>query len=548
VENVGTWCHGIAFWEDTSSSQIKLISLDSKSGTAVSVVLSGPNKGSREVLWTPDLNHPVLQPPEGVAQAYNNGAKVFSKGLAVQGGVAYFGVSYARAPNLRATVPETLLVAVELSTKKELWVRTVKSNGLINQIMTRSNLGDIQLPAEMSSVELTYHGGGDDGNGGTLIDFCEDLVGEDEMELCKFDTEGRHHCNNAKVMKACCLCKGGEWSKKPLLAGHLDREIMKMKSNDIVTATATFVHTHQCLDENGMTKRIPLEMKSKSQSSMVSDLDRDLNFIVKHLCNVNVKPLQDLILELGDEGFTHSAQIEKNNAVVTDRKKLLDKWKPGVQTALLIFSTKDVAEIYHFPWLNEWLPLIQELILQPLGIQVNQIVRMQLANMQQGSDIKFHTDKNRWVEIAHRVHVPIVTHPNIFFLAKTHHQRDAENTILRIKSNAGEVYEFNNAKGHAVRNDGDSRVHLIIDWADEAMYDEEGNGQAKFVTLRPKEVCSTPKGSMLLQCVDGANSWMKSAEDHMTSIEKQLETAIESMKEANNSVKEAESLKEACER
>ena len=102
VQNVGRWCHRIAFWEDKSSSplQIKLISLDSKSGIAVSVVLTGLNEGEREVLWEPDENHPVLQPPEGVARAYNNGAKVFSKGLAVQGGVAYFGVSYARAPPL----------------------------------------------------------------------------------------------------------------------------------------------------------------------------------------------------------------------------------------------------------------------------------------------------------------------------------------------------------------------------------------------------------------------------------------------------------------
>ena len=56
VQNVGRWCHAIAFWEDKSSSpsQIKLISLDSKSGTAVSVVLTGPNEGEREVLWEPD--------------------------------------------------------------------------------------------------------------------------------------------------------------------------------------------------------------------------------------------------------------------------------------------------------------------------------------------------------------------------------------------------------------------------------------------------------------------------------------------------------------
>ena len=61
VRNVGTWCHGIAFWEDTDTDQIKLISLDSKSGSIVSVVLAGVNYGHREVIWTPDLEHPILR-------------------------------------------------------------------------------------------------------------------------------------------------------------------------------------------------------------------------------------------------------------------------------------------------------------------------------------------------------------------------------------------------------------------------------------------------------------------------------------------------------
>ena len=71
---------------------------------------------------------------------------------------------------------------------------------------------------------------------------------------------------------------------------------------------------------------------------------------------------------------------------------------------------------------------------------------------------------------------------------------------MRIKSNAGEVYEFNNAKGHAVRNFGPTRVHLIIDWVEKAMYDEKENRMDALIKLRPREICTNSKGSNKLQC------------------------------------------------
>jgi len=503
IQNVGNWCHGIAFWEDdtdaSSPSQIKLISLDSKSGTAVSVVLVGPNVGTREVLWEPDEDrYPILRPPEGVARAYNNGAKVFSKGLAVQGGVAYFGVSYARAPLLRATVPETLLVAVDLKTKKELWGRVVQSNGLINQILTKSYLGHVQLPDEISSLELIHHGGG-----GKLVDFCEDIVLENEENaarsevMCKTAYVDPTECHEPNARALCCACRGGARREEPLLAGKLDREVMKIE--DFVNATVTFVPNHQCRDKDGLTKRLPLEMKTRSNIPTITDIDRDLNYIVKHLCNINVEPIQKLVADMGDEGFTIEYQHNGNNAVITNRQ-VMDRFKPGCNAITLIFSSKRADKVYHFPWLNEWLPMLRELVLEPLGIPLNQIMRMQLANMPRGSDIRFHSDRNAWVQTAHRTHIPIITHPDIFFLAEMRHRKDEDHAILRIKSHAGEVYEFNNAKGHAVRNVGPSRVHLIIDWVEDALYDEEKGDVEKLVKLRPSEVCTHPKGINELQC------------------------------------------------
>ena len=495
VQNVGTWCHGIAFWEDTSvsPSQIKLISLDSKSGTAVSVILSGPNAGFREVLWTPDEDHPVLVPPKGVANAYNNGAKIFSKGLAVQGGVAYFGVSYARTPPLRQTVPESLLVAVDLAEKKELWTRTVRSNGLIQQILTKSSIGDVQLPRDVSSVELTYHGAA----GGQMVEICDDIISEqagtgsdvDYEKICALaydDTKAM--CPQAQANSFCCACRGGQRSKAPLVSGVLDKEIMNIEEE--VNATVTFIQHSRCLNTEGRTKHLPLEYMNNGVNGRlrsIESINSDLKFIVKHLCHLNVEALTKRMLDLGDEGFSKEFQLKNGNSF----RGVQENIKRSVSSINLVFSSKSTDVVYHFPWLSDWLPMLEELILRPLQIPINQIIRMQFANMPEGSDIAFHQDKNTWVVTGHRVHVPIITHPDIFFLTKVKSPLKDHSELLRIKSNAGEAYEFNNAMTHGVHNLGSRRVHLIIDWVESPIDDKE------LIKVNPGEVCIM-KGQILL--------------------------------------------------
>jgi len=112
---------------------------------------------------------------------------------------------------------------------------------------------------------------------------------------------------------------------------------------------------------------------------------------------------------------------------------------------------------------------------------------MQLASMPKGSDIKWHQDKNSWVREAHRVHVPIVTHSDVFFLSRV----TQNDPILRIKSDVGEVYEFNNAFPHRVRNDGSTRVHFIFDWMNKPTYDDKINGS--LTILSPRTSCDNSK-------------------------------------------------------
>jgi len=499
VTNMGTWCHNTAFWKDEATSQVKLVALNSKAGSIVSVVVSGPNVGERNEIWLPDMNHPVLIPPKGVARAYKNGAHVFSKGLAVQDNVAFFGVSYARAPNLRQTVPESLLVAVDLITGKEKWVRVIRSNGLIGQILTESYLGwQMQLPADMSTIEMTYHG-----VGGIMVKICDDAddyVDEGETPFCddfaSVDRKINMKCKGTsqlakKGKELCCACGGGDEYQSPMLAGGLDAEILKVE--DHITATTTFAQSSECLDANGVTKQLPLKMKQKREVRNITNFDMDLQLIIKHLCNLDVDPIAQRLIGMGDDGtnldkqFTNDFQTNNGNAIIKARS-FENKIKLGATGMQLIFSSRSANEIYHFPWLNDWLPMLEERIFKPIGVPVNRIIRMMFANMPEGSTINFHQDKNTWVQRAHRVHVPIITHQDIFFLSQIiaydPETEESEKQILRVKSNAGEVYEFNNALAHAVRNLGSSRIHLIIDWTEEPIE------ESAIVKLSPGDLCA----------------------------------------------------------
>jgi len=509
VVNVGNWCHGISFWEDTgwngsdsTESQIKLISLDSKSGTLVSVVLSGPNYGDRQVLWEPDLTHPVLVPPHGIAKAYYDGAMVFSKGLAVQCGVAYFGVSYARAPPLRKTVPESLLVAVDLSTKRELWVRTIRSNGLINQILAQSYLGEVALPADSSTTELTYHS-----IGSRLVNTCTDLELPEglQKDMCQMieatmKKNQKFWVNECKdqdyAATFCCVCNGGRSEKMLLTSGKLDEEILNIKEN--VTATVTFVPHNECLDKEGLTKHLPLAVKTAQNIARVKNIDHSLDNMLKYLCTLDIRPLSEMIMEIGHEGFTHQYQHRKGNAIILSQGKI----NPPVSAIFLIFSSNDANLLYYFPWLSDWLPKIHECLLKPLRIPLNKILRMQMANVPRGSHIRFQTDENAWSQKSHRVLVPIVTHAGVFFMSEIKHKNTEENQILRIISNLGEAYEFNNKMVHTMRNTGPSCIYIIIDWVEEPLYDEEESslGKIRLIHLLAGDYCTHPKRYNELQC------------------------------------------------
>jgi len=84
------------------------------------------------------------------------------------------------------------------------------------------------------------------------------------------------------------------------------------------------------------------------------------------------------------------------------------------------------------------------------------ILRAMVARLPAGCRIHRHRDAHPSFSVAHRIHVPLVTNPEVEFLV------DKE----RIAVQEGVAFEINNLLAHQVTNNGTTaRIHFIFDYA-----------------------------------------------------------------------------------
>lgn len=81
----------------------------------------------------------------------------------------------------------------------------------------------------------------------------------------------------------------------------------------------------------------------------------------------------------------------------------------------------------------------------------------QLALLGPGGSIPEHADYGPVLEITHRVHVPLETHPDVRFIVEGE----------AVKLEVGQAYELDNMRLHSVYNASPyRRIHLIVDHYD----------------------------------------------------------------------------------
>ena len=115
-----------------------------------------------------------------------------------------------------------------------------------------------------------------------------------------------------------------------------------------------------------------------------------------------------------------------------------------------------VFDFHDYPLWDEWkdvlLPIMEQAA-KSLGYENYRFPRVMLAKLPARSEISRHSDGDASHYI-HKIHVPLITNPETIFHVGT----EARHLP------AGEIFEVNNKRVHAVKNNGDQdRVHFIFE-------------------------------------------------------------------------------------
>ena len=87
------------------------------------------------------------------------------------------------------------------------------------------------------------------------------------------------------------------------------------------------------------------------------------------------------------------------------------------------------------------------------GYKYSVVRGLNIVKLKEGGKILEHIDSNGYYPFLHRIHLPIVTNENCIFKVGKEKKHLKE----------GNIYEINNCIEHSVENNGESRVHIVID-------------------------------------------------------------------------------------
>lgn len=118
----------------------------------------------------------------------------------------------------------------------------------------------------------------------------------------------------------------------------------------------------------------------------------------------------------------------------------------------------DIGPVYTFPDWVSLRPLVEpvvERVVDKVRTRTGIVTRVALVRLSPGGRIGTHRDGQPMAARAHRLHLPLVVPPNVFYKVGGR----------KFDMKAGHVYDFNNRWPHSVRHDGKRpRVNLFVDY------------------------------------------------------------------------------------
>jgi len=173
---------------------------------------------------------------------------------------------------------------------------------------------------------------------------------------------------------------------------------------------------------------------------------------IRNLGKIDIAALRERVLEVPE------ALWEAEDASKPNRFAELDTTRHIVFRFVPNFL--DWRNAYDRPLMADWRPLLDPVLAQavaPYGYERGDYPRIMLARMAPGGVIQPHRDANPAAKWPHKVHIALVTNPDVTFFVDG----------VGYTFEEGEAVEVNNMSVHAVENRSDfDRIHLIFEYFD----------------------------------------------------------------------------------
>ena len=168
---------------------------------------------------------------------------------------------------------------------------------------------------------------------------------------------------------------------------------------------------------------------------------------MRHLGSVNIAPFVAALAQLPESLWDADVGFQKRLAPYRKTRTIylaMTVGGPGAPTQ----------------YLAGWQPLKE--VFLPIAARIagffprdGRVLNAQVALLGPGDDIPEHVDFGPTLEVSHRVHVPLETHPDVQFVVEGQH----------VSLKVGEAYELDNMRRHRVFNGSPQRrIHIIVDY------------------------------------------------------------------------------------
>lgn len=172
---------------------------------------------------------------------------------------------------------------------------------------------------------------------------------------------------------------------------------------------------------------------------------------MRKICDIDVQPLLD-VLDESDWYTQHTTERQQKYKVHSQVLTIpLMSGNNAVEAPIDEVSPK--TEFFDKYYIPEVFDTLRDVLKRDLGDGF--YLRIIMANLPSGASIPTHPDIGRSLLENARIHVPLITHPDVTFTVDG----------IAYHPEVGGVYELDNRLRHGVVNNSPiNRVHIIADW------------------------------------------------------------------------------------